>query len=286
MIKRSDMISGETNLMKAKRRGAQFIVENGDRSFVVRRDEDGVFRCDCPEFDRKSELGERCIHLLSVRESISNKESEIFDFEGAGSEEHSENVLKFSPSVKSNGSQLKSKRRSVDSKTALLIKNLDRNFSDWSYQIKEFRVVDENLFIRAAVTVGEITREGLGAGNIRELNGVETAEQMALESAAAKFANNASDKTFEAREISVNDKFSDFPKNPLAATFSDMVTSSQLKMIRTISSEAGVEPETECMRILSCAPGELSRKAASKFIEYLQSFALNGSINAEVRLVG
>lgn len=60
-----------------------------------------------------------------------------------------------------------------------------------------------------------------------------------------------------------------FPAEPIASGLGDIVTAKQLGMIRAISREAGVDAEQECYELLNCSTCELSKRAASSFIDHL-----------------
>jgi hypothetical protein len=51
----------------------------------------------------------------------------------------------------------------------------------------------------------------------------------------------------------------------------DLVTPKQLGMIRALAREAGVDVEEECQSVLRCRTEELSKKAASSFIDHLKN---------------
>jgi hypothetical protein len=53
---------------------------------------------------------------------------------------------------------------------------------------------------------------------------------------------------------------------------SDLVTAKQLGMIRALAREKGIEAEEECQTVMQCRTDELSKKAASSFIQHLQEF--------------
>ena len=59
--------------------------------------------------------------------------------------------------------------------------------------------------------------------------------------------------------------------DPVAKTLGDLVTTKQLGMIRAIAREVGVNADNECSSVIGCKVPELSKRAASDFIEYLQS---------------
>lgn len=61
-----------------------------------------------------------------------------------------------------------------------------------------------------------------------------------------------------------------FPANPIARSLSDLVTAKQLGMIRALCRELGIDEDEECNAVMKCKTGELSKKAASSFIKYLQ----------------
>jgi hypothetical protein len=60
-----------------------------------------------------------------------------------------------------------------------------------------------------------------------------------------------------------------FPSDPVAKSLSDMVTTKQLGMIRAICRENNLDPEEECITAIKCKVNELSRRAASAFIDHL-----------------
>jgi hypothetical protein len=65
----------------------------------------------------------------------------------------------------------------------------------------------------------------------------------------------------------------DAPNSNTAKTMGDLVTPRQLVAIRAIANSVGVNAELECLEVLKCRPEELSRRAASAFIDLLKSKA-------------
>lgn len=61
-----------------------------------------------------------------------------------------------------------------------------------------------------------------------------------------------------------------FNGNPEAESMADLVTPKQLVAIRAISNSRNINAESECLKQLRCRPEELSRRAASTFIDYLK----------------
>jgi len=59
--------------------------------------------------------------------------------------------------------------------------------------------------------------------------------------------------------------------DPVAKTLSDMVTAKQLGLIRSIAKEGNLDAAGECRLKMRCGIEELSKRAASEFIEHLQN---------------
>lgn len=72
-----------------------------------------------------------------------------------------------------------------------------------------------------------------------------------------------------------------YPRDPLAKSMADLVTPKQLGMMRALAREAGVDVEEECQKVLRCKTDELSKRAASSFIDHLKSLT-----SADVRRAG
>lgn len=60
-------------------------------------------------------------------------------------------------------------------------------------------------------------------------------------------------------------------RDPLAKTAGDLLTARQLGLIRNLAREKGVDYEMECRQVFKCDAAELSRKAASSFIDHLEA---------------
>ncbi|MGI8567092.1 MAG: hypothetical protein ACR2LZ_11495, partial [Pyrinomonadaceae bacterium] len=54
-------------------------------------------------------------------------------------------------------------------------------------------------------------------------------------------------------------------------SMADLVTPKQLGMIRALAREAGVDVEEACQSVLRCRTEELSKRAASSFIDHLKN---------------
>ena len=60
-----------------------------------------------------------------------------------------------------------------------------------------------------------------------------------------------------------------FPADPKATTLSDMITAPQLRIIRAIGREAGIDTDEECGAVMGCLVIELSDTAAAALIDHL-----------------
>jgi hypothetical protein len=72
-----------------------------------------------------------------------------------------------------------------------------------------------------------------------------------------------------------------FPSNPIAKSLSDLVTAKQLGMIRAISREIGIDVDEECQNVMQCKSDELSKKAASSFIQHLQDMQKQQNVEVQ-----
>lgn len=175
---------------------------------------------------------------------------------------------------------------------------LDEKAPNWTHTVKDIKQFGNIITVTVAITIDGVTREGLGTGYADSEMGIKKAEHDALKRAAVKFgiARELYKKESDAieREGAVppfttnSSNESGFPANPVATSLMDLVTAKQLGMIRAIAREMGVEPDEECQTVLSCKTDELSKKAASAFIQHLQDLQRQQEIalNQPLRKVG
>jgi len=150
---------------------------------------------------------------------------------------------------------------------------LDRVAPTWSHSVRGIVQIGDMVAVTAAITIDNVTREGVGTGTADNETGIKKAEHDALKRAAIKFgiARELYQRESEVIEQTGSVAQSEFPRDPLAKSMSDLVTPKQLGMIRALAREAGVEVEEECQAVLRCRTEELSKKAASSFIDHLKN---------------
>ncbi len=163
---------------------------------------------------------------------------------------------------------------------------LDETAPNWSHTVKDIRQIGDIFTVTVAITIDGVTREGIGTGTAESELGIKKAEHDALKRAAVKFGiardlyKKESD-TIE-REGAVPTPTNDgFPANPVAKSLSDLVTAKQLGMIRALGRENGIDVDEECQNVMECKTDELSKKAASSFIQHLQDIQKQSTV--EVR---
>lgn len=78
------------------------------------------------------------------------------------------------------------------------------------------------------------------------------------------------------------------PTNPIAKTLNELVTPKQLGMIRAICRDLSIDPETELEEAMKvkCQLPEISRKAASSFIDHLKALEQSGNPVSQNNLPG
>lgn len=151
---------------------------------------------------------------------------------------------------------------------------LDRICPTWSHSVRNVVQIGDMVAVTAAITIDGVTREGVGTGTADNETGIKKAEHDALKRAAIKFGIA---RDLYQRESEVIEKDGspapegEFPRDPLAKSMADLVTPKQLGMIRALGREAAVDVDDECQSVLRCRTEELSKRAASSFIDHLKS---------------
>jgi hypothetical protein len=150
---------------------------------------------------------------------------------------------------------------------------LDRIAPTWQHAVRNVVQLGDIAVVTAAITIDGVTREGVGTGTAESEMGIKKAEHDALKRAAVKFgiARELYQRESEVIERhGVATQPGAMPRDPLAKSMADLVTPKQLGMIRALAREAGVDPEEECQSVLRCKTDELSKRAASSFIDHLK----------------
>jgi hypothetical protein len=158
---------------------------------------------------------------------------------------------------------------------------LDMTCPGWSHQVKSIQLLGDTAAVIASITIEGVTREGIGTGEAFTEMGIKKAEHDALKRAAVKFGIA---RELYQRESEVIEKAGtspnggQFPRDPLAKSMADLVTPKQLGMIRGLSNEIGVDADEECMQVLQCKTEELSKRAASSFIDHLKNASCEAGV--------
>lgn len=175
---------------------------------------------------------------------------------------------------------------------------LDQHAPNWSHAVKDIRQIGGIFTVTVAITIDGVTREGIGTGTADSELGIKKAEHDALKRAAVKFgiARDLYKKESDVieRDGAIPTPTNDggngggasFPTNPIARSLSDLVTAKQLGMIRAISREMSVDPDEECNTVMECKTDELSKKAASAFIQHLQDLQKEQQAEVPMRRAG
>jgi hypothetical protein len=148
---------------------------------------------------------------------------------------------------------------------------LDRVAPDWSHAVRNLTQIGDMVAVTAAITIDGVTREGVGTGPADTETGIKKAEHDALKRAAVKFGiardlyRPETDVSEENNGISPS-----IARDPRPKTLGDLVTPKQLWMIRNLGREIGCNVEQECKSLLQCNLEEISKRAASSFIDYLK----------------
>jgi hypothetical protein len=148
---------------------------------------------------------------------------------------------------------------------------LDRVAPDWSHAVRNLTQIGDLVAVTAAITIGGVTREGVGTGPADTETGIKKAEHDALKRAAVKFGIARDLYRPESDVIEENNGIApSIARDPRPKTLGDLVTPKQLWMIRNLGREIGCNVEQECQSLLQCNLEEISKRAASSFIDYLK----------------
>ncbi|HKC87218.1 MAG TPA: Rad52/Rad22 family DNA repair protein [Blastocatellia bacterium] len=148
---------------------------------------------------------------------------------------------------------------------------LDRVAPDWSHAVRNLTQIGDMVAVTAAITIDGVTREGVGTGPADSETGIKKAEHDALKRAAVKFGIARDLYRRESDVIEENNGISpSIARDPRPKTLGDLVTPKQLWMIRNLGREIGCNVEQECQSLMQCNLEEISKRAASSFIDYLK----------------
>jgi len=147
---------------------------------------------------------------------------------------------------------------------------LDRVAPDWSHAVRNITQVGDLVAVTASITIDGITREGIGTGPAESETGIKKAEHDALKRAAVKFGIARDLYRRESDVIEQDGIAPSILRDPRPRTLGDLVTPKQLWMIRNLGREMGCDVEQECQSLMQCNLEEISKRAASSFIDYLK----------------
>jgi hypothetical protein len=166
---------------------------------------------------------------------------------------------------------------------------LDQRAPGWTCDIAEVGERAGKTFIRLGITICGDRRENIGHENSETDSygdPFSNAYAQAFKRTAVLFM-----PSLRARLYSKEHKSRDHsnlqsgnvekPKNPIAQNQGELRTPKQESAIRSIAHQQRINPENECQALFGCSPDQLTRKAASYFIDYLKAGKFLTPLNAE-----
>jgi hypothetical protein len=152
---------------------------------------------------------------------------------------------------------------------------LDDADPTWQHTVKDIREIGDLCVVTVAITIGGVSREGIGTGNVHNEMGIKKAEHDALKRAAVKFGVGRELYKKETEEIELGGDAAlatdnGFPAEPCARNLGELITQKQLGMVRALARELRIDADEECHSVMSCRTDELSKTAASSLIKHLQ----------------
>lgn len=155
---------------------------------------------------------------------------------------------------------------------------LDDTAPSWYHEIKSMQQIGNFVAVVVAITIENVTREGVGTGRADSETGIKKAEHDALKRAAVKFgvARQLYKKEFLQMDSRSGGFTNDFdinrpPTSPTSTGSNNAATDRQLGLISSMCSDLRIKADEECQGILKCKPQQLNKKSASWFISYLET---------------
>ena len=113
----------------------------------------------------------------------------------------------------------------------------DRLVPDWSHAVRGVVQIGDFVAVTAAITIGGVTREGVGTGPADSETGIKKAEHDALKRAAVKFGvardlYRDEDGSNDSSRRMGNKAPTAPPRDPIAKTLSDLISPKQLALIK------------------------------------------------------
>lgn len=181
---------------------------------------------------------------------------------------------------------------------------LDMYAPEWISSISDVRIVEARslILVTVALTIDGVTREGMGVGHLDSEAGIKTAEHDALKRAAVKFGvardlyrghhhpaaetqrpdNKQLSKALDELPTPKAAETAGLPPSNIAKNLGELVSAKQLGMIRALSRELRIDVDEVCHSVLSCRSDELTKQAASKFIQHLQDMQRESSPDFQI----
>lgn len=151
---------------------------------------------------------------------------------------------------------------------------LDRLTPEWSHAVRDMIPLGNFVAVIVALTIHGVTREGVGTGAADSETGIKKAEHDALKRAAVKFG--MARDLYRDDDSEADGRPNHFPTrsfNPLAQTQNELISPNQFSLIHKLASYGRTDPETVCQELFQTALPEISRRAASQLISYLQQLS-------------
>ncbi len=256
------------------------------QDFEVWRDETGRVRCSCPKFEETSGVNPtfRCEHILAVKHSLTagsaneaepSPQAQVVPMTFVSLLERlSQPIEPRLIKTREGWTDRNGQKHMVEYVEWHTVADmLDRVAPNWSHAVRSIKQIGDLVAVVAAITIDDVTREGVGTGPADSEMGIKKAEHDALKRAAVKFGIARDLYQRESEVIEGNELLTSrtaLPQDPLAKTLAELVTPKQLGMIRALGRAIGCDVEQECQTLMQCGTEGLSKRAASSLIDHLK----------------
>jgi len=134
---------------------------------------------------------------------------------------------------------------------------LGNHFREWSSSVATARMIGGFAVVTVRISASGISREGIGFSEGCSGEGFVAAERRAFCDAVSRFPEIHSERTEESFRAE-------------ATSIADLISYRQLREIKALASESGVDADEQAERSFGVSVSELSREAAGRLIELIR----------------
>jgi hypothetical protein len=259
--------------------------------------EAGRIRCDCDELatGRRKDPKYRCTHILAVKYALETNQvyepkperaqapetPDLVELARKALARHAANMpTPGTEPTAPDADELTPELDELAQRTTLkqIMEALDHVAPKWGHRINQVRrTAHRTLSVTVTLTVGGVARQGTGEGSAAGDIGLRRAEAEAMKRAALKFkrvaeavTTNTPDPPSPGEAGTKKPLPFKFRGSPESKTIRNMMTPTQRRTLESIAARSNSTAEEECQAIFRCTLNNISKRAATALITFLE----------------